>query len=187
MRNDRSCTVGRRASRARRPCQWSPHDDYWLRMRWSRFKLDLFHSRRRGYYPVTLTTYRGSDVVRVSNYVPPELNVMKKKVLETAPEGQFKHLAPMESKVLMSFDQIIAHCAVVRYDDGDARKPGWIVLKTLGSAWMLEAKDPDTCCRMTASAGTLDDALTLMDLLLGSEQAPWEPDQWLRQAQAKKK
>jgi len=158
-----------------------------MRMRWSRYRLDLYHTRRRGYFPVTLTTYRGSSVARVTNYEPPELRTVKKKSLESAPEGQFQHLAPMETKVLTGFEQVIAHCAVVRYDDGDARKPGWIVLKTLGSAWMLEAKDPDTCARLTASAGTFDDALTLMDLLLGSEQAPWEPDQWLRQAQGKRK
>lgn len=187
MGKDRWCTTGRRASRARRPCQWSPQGGFWLRMRWSRYRLDLYHSRRRGYNPVTLVTYSGTNVVKVSNFVPPELGKVKKKSLETAPEGQFKHLAPMESKVLTSFDQVIAHCAVVRYDDGDPRKPGWIVLKTLGSAWVLEAKDPDTCSRMTASAGTLDDALTLMDLLLGSEQAPWEPDQWLRQSQSRKR
>lgn len=113
---------------------------------------------------------------------------MKKKIPGAAgKDSPHRHLAPVETNVLDKFPEIVAHCAVTKYDDGDARKPGWITLKTMGSTWMMEAKDPDSCCKITATAGTLDDVLTLLDLLLGSEEAPWEPDAWLRQQAVKKK
>lgn len=160
---------------------------FWLRLRWRCYKLDVWHAPRAGYYPVTLTTYRGVRVARVCNFTPPERHVKKKNQSVAGGDSPFKHLAAMESKVLDKFFNLVAHCAITKYDDGDPRRPGWITLKTMGSAWVLEAKDPDSCSRMTASAGTLDDALTLLDLLLGSEEAPWEPDPWLRQQQKGKK
>jgi hypothetical protein len=93
----------------------------------------------------------------------------------------------MESNLLAAHMGIVGHCAVTRYDDGDPRKVGWIVIKTLGSAWQIEAKDPDTCCTLRVVQANLDDALGLINLMLESDEAPWEPDTWLQQAAAKGK
>lgn len=87
----------------------------------------------------------------------------------------------MDSVVFGKLPNLIQHCAVTRYEDGDPRQPGWFTLKTLGSSWVVQVKDPDSCAQMQAVGPTLDDALALADLLLGGEQAPWEPDPWARQ------
>lgn len=108
-----------------------------------------------------------------------------KKKTKAADVGDAKHLAAIETELLSSLMGIVSHCAITRYDDGDQRKPGWITIKTLGSAWQIEAKDPDTCCSLRVVNAKLDDALTLLDVLLESEEAPWEPDTWLQQAAAK--
>jgi len=93
----------------------------------------------------------------------------------------------MESVILAKYHSLVAHCAATRYDDGDPRQPGWFTVKTLGSAWLVEVKDPDTCARLVVIQATLDDAITLAALLLDSEECPWEPDPWLTAAKAKKK
>jgi hypothetical protein len=102
-----------------------------------------------------------------------------------SPDNPLKHLAAMESNVFTKLHNLVAHCAVTRYDDGEPRKPGWFTIKTMGSAWVVQVKEPDTCLQMSATAQSLDDALALADLLLGSEEAPWEPDPYLK-IQAKK-
>lgn len=115
-----------------------------------------------------------------------ELLAMKKRKQSEGKSDQ-QHVAAMESVVFSKLHPLIAHCAVTRYDDGDPRKPGWITLKTMGSAWVLEAKDPDTSSRLTVVQSSLDDALALLSALLESEEAPWELDPWLAQQAAKGK
>lgn len=97
------------------------------------------------------------------------------------------HLAAVESDLFGRLLPLVAHCAETRYDDGTARTPGWWTVKTMGSAWVVEVKDPDTCSRLVVVQQTLDDALTLASVLLESDEAPWEPDPWMKAAQAKKK
>jgi hypothetical protein len=95
------------------------------------------------------------------------------------------HLAAVESDVLSKLPELVKHCCITRYDDGDARKPGWFTVKTMGSAWVVQVKDPDACVSLSATAQSLDDALILADLLLASEEAPWEPDPFLKQQRTK--
>lgn len=95
------------------------------------------------------------------------------------------HLAAVESNTFTKMANLIQHCCVTRYDDGDPRKPGWFTVKTMGSAWVVQVKDPDAGLQLSATAQFLDDALCLADLLLGSEEAPWEPDPFLRNAKVK--
>lgn len=111
---------------------------------------------------------------------------MKKKTPASAaarPDGP-SHLAAIESDVFSKCEHLVKHCCITRYDDGDARKPGWFTIKTMGSAWVVQVKDPDACLSLTATGQSLDDALCLADLLLGSEEAPWEPDPFLRRNNA---
>jgi len=90
------------------------------------------------------------------------------------------HLAAVESDVLQKFPALVKHCCVTRYEDGEPRKPGWWTVKTMGSAWVVQVKDPDSGLSLSATQQTIDDALALADLLLSSEEAPWEPDPFLK-------
>jgi len=115
-----------------------------------------------------------------------ELTAVKKRKMDPT-SMDVKHLAPMESVLLSKVFALVAHCAATRYDDGDPRKPGWWTVKTMGSAWVVEVKDPDTCSRLVVVQQTVDDALTLACVLLESDEAPWEPDPWLKQQESKKR
>jgi hypothetical protein len=107
------------------------------------------------------------------------------KVGEQGTEGGATHLAAVESNVFAKLGALVAHCSVVKYEDGQARRPGWFTVKTMGAAWCVQVKDPDACAQLQATAQSLDDALCLADLLLSSESAPWEPDAFLKRAQKK--
>jgi len=140
------------------------------------------------YYGCTI--WRATRGVRVTYKAPNaewygDLKKMKKKK-SVAATTDAKHLAAMESDLFARLQPLIAHCAVTKYDDGDTRVPGWWTIKTMGSAWMVEVKDPDTAMRLVVVQQTADDALTLASVLLESEEAPWEPDPWLAAAKAKK-
>lgn len=112
---------------------------------------------------------------------------MKRRVCTPAPEDSNgpHHLAPLESNVFAKLHSLVAHCAVSRYDDGSPRKPGWFTIKSMGSSWCVQVKDPDSCQSLQAIGATLDDALVLAALLLEAESGPWEPDPYLRQQAAK--
>lgn len=98
-----------------------------------------------------------------------------------------KHLVPLESDVLRDHLPLIEHVAVLQYEDGEARQPGWITIRTSGAAWQVVVKDPDSASSFTAIAKTLDEALGTAALLLGCEEAPWEPDAFLARSKPKKK
>lgn len=120
-----------------------------------------------------------------SNDYEQEWAIMKKRSIPQNDGGQ-KHLASVESDLMDKCHGIIRHCAITQYDSGEPRKPGWITIKTFGSAWQIEAKDPDSCLVLRVVENSLDEALALMTLLLESDEAPWEPDLWLMQQQGKK-
>lgn len=96
-------------------------------------------------------------------------------------------IADRSSTVLGKLAALVSHCSVVRYEDGSARKPGWFTLSTMGSSWVVKIKDPDACAQLTVTAQSLDDALALADLLVGSSDAPWEPDAFLTSSGPRKK
>lgn len=110
-----------------------------------------------------------------------------KKKTATSSGGEEKHLAPMESEVFRDHVALVEHMAMVKYDDGDVRKPGWITLQTRGRSWCAVVKDPDSECSFTVVATTLDEALETVQELLATEDAPWEPDRFLRQQTPKGK
>lgn len=110
---------------------------------------------------------------------------MKKKAAKGAP-SESNHRAPMESEYFRDLMSLVEHMALTKYDDGDARETGWITIKTQGSAWMVQVKDPDAGVSFASVGETLDKALATAALLLGCDEAPWEHDQWLMRKMAPK-
>jgi hypothetical protein len=95
-----------------------------------------------------------------------------------------RHLAPIETNLLKDHMALVEHMAVTRYDDQDPREIGWITIKTVGAAWQVQVKDPDTGNSFAVIAETLDKAIDAAALLLSCDDAPWAPDAFLK---AKKK
>lgn len=187
MGSDRYCRARDRVWCTRRVCRWVPRKNFQLRLGWGCFLLRVWYDPRRGYTPAELlrTTVAGEQLRYV--FATVEFPMKKKSVAAPAPGEGPKHLAAVESNVFSRLPSLVAHCCVTRYDDGDPRKPGWFTVKTMGSAWVCQVKDPDSAASFTATSNTLDDALALADLLLSSEEAPWEPDPFLKKMEAGKK
>lgn len=95
--------------------------------------------------------------------------------------------AAVETVLFERIPQVVAHLTHVRYEDGSARQTGTITLRTRGGSWYAEARDYDAGARLIACAQSCDDALALLDLLLGSDDAPWEPDRYIQDAKNGKK
>lgn len=97
------------------------------------------------------------------------------------------HLAPVETEYFGQLMALVEHCACRKYEDGDSRETGWFTVKTVGAAWQVQVKDPDSGMSFTATGGTLDKALETAVLLLACDEAPWETDKWLKGRKAQKK
>jgi len=110
---------------------------------------------------------------------------MKKKKLSQE-LNDARHLAAVETDKFADLLPLVEHMSIRRYDDGDPREPGWITIKTQGSAWSVQIKDPDIACSFTAVGETLDKALATAALLLSADDAPWEPDSWLAASKTKR-
>lgn len=104
----------------------------------------------------------------------------RRKIDESVKASGPVHMAAVETDLLGALTQIVAHLTHTRYDDGTARQTGTISVRTQGSLWICEARDWDAAARLRAAANTLDDALVLLDTLLGADTAPWEPDVYLQ-------
>lgn len=98
-----------------------------------------------------------------------------------------KASAPTLSKVLNRWSQILAHCATLAYEDGCPRQPGWITIRTRGIEWECIAKDPDAGAQLIARGASVDDAMQLLNELLGADNAPWELDQYLSARKPRKR
>lgn len=170
-----------------------PRPRYWLSRNWVRHVV----AAKRGHYVLVAKRWWGVSIwacVRDGQHIQcwpscdtyMEMTKVKRR-LKTADAPNTLHLAAVESDILGKHLPLVQHCSHTQYEDKTPRKPGWITIKTMGSAWVVEVKDPDSCSRLTVVQQTLDDALTLASVLLESEEAPWEADPWLKQQSTKKK
>lgn len=170
---------GPRSTGRRKPCRWLPRSMAYYRLTLRNgVGLVLCWQPFYGIYPLAITP-RDSLGMRDGDWFQKPEKAVKKKNQATSLEGPRQHLAAMESNLFSRMVPLVEHMACTRYDDGDARVPGWITVKTQGSAWQVQVKDPDSASSFVAVANSLDDALALASLLLEAEETPWEHDKWL--------
>jgi len=109
----------------------------------------------------------------------PQMGIKKRE----SKAKDLKHLAAVESELLSGRMSLVEHCSLMQYEDGTPRVPGWFSVGTQGAAWAVTVKDPDTCSSFRSVAPTLDAAIDLAAMLLAADDAPWEADKWLADAQ----
>lgn len=109
---------------------------------------------------------------------------MKKKAAASKAGSDARHLAAIETELFADLMPLVEHCAVTKYDDGDPRETGWVTIKTLGAAWVVQVKDPCSGNSFQFVSDRFDKALEGASLLLACDEAPWQPDAFLK---AKKK
>lgn len=98
------------------------------------------------------------------------------KKVKLSERSAVRHLAPLETEYLSDHMAIIEQLAMLQYDDGTARQTGYLGIWTQGSTWFVRVQDKDADASLTAEGRTLDEALDTLQLLLGSDTAPWEPN-----------
>lgn len=149
------------------------------------FTVGLAAKRSTGYLAWTLTTNRGHIRLWGEGVSYSEVLGMKRKRAVTEEAGGVS-AASVATTMLGKHQGLIEHMAVRRYDDGQPRTPGRMMLETVGSMWKLTLKDPDTRQQLFVLAATIDDAITMAALLCEAEDAPWEPDPWAKDLGPKK-
>jgi hypothetical protein len=179
--------TGNRRSCSTRPKRWIARRSTFLELVKGKFVLTLQFVPFKGYACRSVRLRQGDPTKRLVTFPFPEFSVKKVKLGQGASATTATHLAAVESNVFAKLMNLVSHCAVVRYEDGDPRVPGWFTVKARGAAWIVQVKDPDSACQLQATGNTLDDALALADLLLGSEEAPWENDPFLKRTNTRNK
>ena len=187
MRRDRSCALSGRGGYRRRVGQWLPRKSTRVTLRGIDTDYVLWYSPRRGYRLAETVSRAGGR--RLVTIHPHEwaVKMKKRQIGQAAKESSAQHLAGIESKHFGGLHSLVAHCAVTRYDDGDVRQPGSMIIKTQGAAWVIVLKDPDAAAQLQVIGQTLDEALELAAMLLDSDEAPWEEDRWAKSRQPRKK
>jgi len=164
-----------------RVSQWLPRRSTHLRIIGVDRVFDLWYLPRRGYYCYRSIVRRAGQPDEIRNFGTQWLTMKKVKIATGGPAGGLTHIAPLESVLLSAQHAIVKHMAICKYDDGEARKTGWITIRTQGAQWQVTAKDPDAGAQLVVVGQTLDDAIALLDTLLGAQDAPWEPDPFAKQ------
>lgn len=177
----------RRRQRWCRPRRWVPKAEAHYLLVGLELSILVLYLPWRGLYP--LSSWKGSDTLsgRTPHVTWEEIEMRKKKIQAVGSADGPSRLASSETKILTALPNVVDHCCVTRYDDGSARATGWITIKTVGPMWVVAVKDPDGCCQMMCSATALDDALALADVMLGADDAPWQPDPFLLNTGSKKR
>jgi hypothetical protein len=112
-------------------------------------------------------------------YQTREENMKKRLTVADVPSTP-AHAAAVESVLFANLHSLVAHLAITRYDDGSARQPGTLLVRTVGASWQVTVKEPDVSGQLIFNAPTLDDALAAAALALESDQTPWQPDPWAK-------
>jgi len=170
----------------KRKCKWLAREKTLWYVWWSNTRYTLTGRRGDGMCVVRREVRDATNLARTLRSRDWEDLVVKKRKAAAEANASI-HLAALESSVFAELLPLVEHMVTRKYDDGDAREPGWITIKTQGAAWLVQVKDPDTCSSFTAVGDSLDKALSTAALLLAAEEAPWEPDTWLQAAAARKK
>lgn len=170
----------------RRPCRWMPRGNvlFWVLTRDLRY--GMASRPFKGICRVSSWRRPGGDRGHVEQLLRRwEYPSMKKVKRED--RSPVKNLAALESELFRDHLALVEHCCCLQYEDGSPRQPGWVMVRTSGAAWQVVVKDPDSACSFTVVAKTVDEAFESAALLLGCEEAPWEPDAYLAQSQARNK
>jgi len=135
-------------------------------------------------YAIRLLPYRGLRVAAqwqrgspsVGNYLeslcPPVEKFVKK--VKLTDRSSVKHLAAMETSVFKDHFAVLEQLAMLQYNDGTPRQPGYLGMWTQGNLWFVRVQDKDAPAQITAEGRTADEAWAMMCLYLASEDAPWE-------------
>jgi len=91
-------------------------------------------------------------------------------------------VAALEMPALLAkrWPVIAEFLVATKFDDGSSRAPGELKLANRGAGWLCTLYDVEQAARISVNAPTVEQGLSLLEQLLGVEEAPWEHDQYLQ-------
>lgn len=87
-----------------------------------------------------------------------------------------KHIAALESEMMKDAMPVLEQLAMLQYEDGSPRQGGLLMVWVDGSTWTALVKERSADAQMRATGRTWDEMIGTLALMLGAEDAPWEPD-----------
>jgi hypothetical protein len=94
---------------------------------------------------------------------------------------------PAVTKLWAKLPTFVAFLTARSYEDGGARLPGTFWFDGSSSGFAITLRDVDQCLRLVVRAPTIDDVFAAAELAIGTENAPWETDQFLAEKRAERK
>jgi len=176
----------RNAWHGRRVCRWSPlRGERWLRILLPRAWWLVQWLPREGWW-ITSAGEAGTPY-DVPTYSSPRYQSDRMKRRQAAEPGKAVVQAlPSTSLHWPKLPTIREFITATSYDDGSARQPGYLTVRNRVTTMEVTLYDPDSASRMVCRGSSLDEALILAEKLLGVEEAPWEPDNYLQQQLTRK-
>jgi len=110
-----------------------------------------------------------------------------KKLVPPEATGAPTASAASATVVLEEFPSLMEHLTCRAYEDGSPRQTSMLMTSVIGSMWRVTLKDRDAAMQLNILGATFDDALVALELALGNDKTPWEPDSWAAGKAASKK
>lgn len=122
------------------------------------------------------------------DYVAPRYQGEAMKRRTAAEPGQVVVPAlPSTSVHLPKLPALREFLTATTYDDASPRTPGYFTIRNRVTTFEVTVYDPDSGSRLSCRGPKLDDALSLIEQLLGVAEAPWETDAWLTEQLLRKR
>lgn len=171
--------------RRRRPRQTLGRDWVTLEILTSRGIVVMCGKKWSGWIAWAIAKKAGPVALWPDDWSYEELKLMKRKKAAGADAGGIASASSV-TKVLHQMPHLVEHLTARQYDDGAMRQTGRLFVDCVGSMWRAVAKDVDTGMQLAVYMPSVDDALLQLELLLGSDEAPWEPDMYAKDLKPRK-
>lgn len=97
------------------------------------------------------------------------------KKVQIAERSAVKHLAALETHMFREHLAVLEVLAMLQYADGSPREGGYLGMWVQGATWFVRVQDKTGHAQLTAEGRTAEEAWDNLQLLLGSDNPPWEP------------
>jgi len=145
-------------------------DCYWMLLQWA---------PREGYTLVALGI--GGRTGTTTEKLPASWEmIMPLKRREGVPSGGVVAALEMPAIFAKRWPAIAEFLVATQFEDGSSRAPGEIRFANRGAGWLVTLYDVEQAARLPVNAPTIEQGLSLLEQLLGVEEAPWEHDQYLQ-------
>ena len=114
-----------------------------------------------------------------------EYEVKRPEIIGGEGAESVPHATP--GKALEKFPNLSAALLHSRWDDGEAKNPGILVIRPFGGTWKATLKIDGTGMVMRAESQEYNGLLPALEALLGAETPPWEPDPYAKPIGKKKR